>query len=102
MTYYHAVYDLSKQLFAILAESLCIPFDFFEDFLRGEVSLARFLHLFTTAMKTARGVDAHTDFGAMTLLWQDTVRGLQILHPKTQSWVDVDHIRTAYVVNWRT
>ena len=100
MAYYHAVYDLSKQLFAILAESLRIPSDFFEDFLTDEVSLARFLHYPPTpAMKTARGVGAHTDFGAMTLLWQDTVGGLQILHPKTQGWIDVDPIRGAYVVN---
>ena len=100
MEYYHATYALSKQLFSILAKSLRLPSEFFDDFLRDEVSLARFLHYPPTPpMKTARGVGAHTDFGAMTLLWQDNVGGLQILHPKTNSWINVDPLPGAYVVN---
>jgi len=50
-------------------------------------------------MSTARGVAAHTDFAAMTLLWQDAVGGLQIFHPKTQSRIDVVPIPGTYVVN---
>jgi isopenicillin N synthase-like dioxygenase len=100
MAYYSAVYDLSKQLFAILARSLKLSETFFEDFLQDEVSLARHLHYPPTpSMTTARGVGAHTDFRAMTRLWQDTVSGLQIFHPKTQSWIDVTPIPGAYVVN---
>ena len=100
MEYYNAVYALSSQLFSILAQSLKLPADFFEDFLDREVSLARFLHYPPTPpVTTARGVGAHTDFGAMTLLWQDLVGGLQILHPRTGTWIDVVPIPGAYVVN---
>jgi len=100
MAYYHAVFELSRKLFAILARSLRIREDFFEDFLEGEVSLARFLHYPPTPpVKSSRGVGAHTDFGAMTLLWQDMVGGLQIFHPKVQDWIDVAPIQGAYVVN---
>jgi isopenicillin N synthase-like dioxygenase len=100
MAYYHAVYDLSKQLFSMLAQTLRLSPTFFEEFLKDEVSLARFLHYPPTpSTKTSRGVGAHTDFGAMTLLWQDQVGGLQIFHPKVQSWIDVTPIPGAYVVN---
>ncbi len=100
MEYYNAVYSLSTQLFRVLARSLQLPEDFFEDFLDREVSLARFLHYPPTPrVTTSRGVGAHTDFGAMTLLWQDLVGGLQILHPRTNTWIDVDPIPGAYVVN---
>ena len=43
MEYYHALCVLSKQLFSILAKSLGNQPDLFDDFLREEVSLARFL-----------------------------------------------------------
>jgi len=100
MAYYRAVYALSKQLFSILAQSLRLPQTFFEEFLEEEVSLARFLHYPPTPpTKESRGVGAHTDFGAMTLLWQDQVGGLQIFHPTTKSWIDVTPIPGAYVVN---
>jgi isopenicillin N synthase-like dioxygenase len=35
----------------------------------------------------------------MTLLWQDSVGGLQIHYPRTESWIDVVPIPGAYVVN---
>src|ERR1700737_2856992 len=44
MAYYHAVYEMSKQLFAILALSMHLSPRFFDEFLKDEVSLARFLH----------------------------------------------------------
>jgi isopenicillin N synthase-like dioxygenase len=100
MAYYHAVYKLSKQLFSMLAQTLNLPAEFFVEFLEDEVSLARFLHYPPTPpTKESRGVGAHTDFGAMTLLWQDNVGGLQIHHPITQCWIDVVPIKGAYVVN---
>jgi len=48
---------------------------------------------------TVRGVDAHTDFGGLTLLRSDIVSGLQIFHPKTQIQIDVGPIAEPYVVN---
>jgi hypothetical protein len=46
-----------------------------------------------------RGVGAHTDFGALTLLLQDTVGGLEVLHKKTGTWHAVPPIEGAYVCN---
>jgi isopenicillin N synthase-like dioxygenase len=36
-----------------------------------------------------RGIGAHTDFGALTLLMQDTVSGLQVWDREVEEWYDV-------------
>ena len=46
-----------------------------------------------------RGVGAHTDFGALTLLLQDDVGGLEVLHKKTGTWHPVPPVQGAYVCN---
>lgn len=46
-----------------------------------------------------RGVGAHTDFGALTLLLQDTVGGLEVLDKRTNTWHPVPPISGAYVCN---
>lgn len=46
-----------------------------------------------------RGVGAHTDFGALTLLLQDSVGGLEVLHKRTGTWHAVPPVEGAYVCN---
>jgi len=51
-----------------------------------------------TAQRT-RGIGAHTDFGALTLLLQDEIGGLEVFHKPTQSWHSVTPVKDAFVVN---
>jgi len=44
-----------------------------------------------------RGVGEHTDYGLLTLLYQDDVGGLQIRHE--DSWIDVPYVPGSFVVN---
>lgn len=37
------------------------------------------------------GIGAHRDFGALTLLLQGDVGGLQVLNEGTGEWIDVSH-----------
>jgi isopenicillin N synthase-like dioxygenase len=46
-----------------------------------------------------KGVGAHTDFGALTLLLQDSIGGLEVLHKPTGTWHHVTPIEGAYVIN---
>lgn len=51
----------------------------------------------TTAPDVDLGVGAHTDYGFLTLLKQDTVGGLQVRHG--ESWLDVPDVPDSFVCN---
>jgi isopenicillin N synthase-like dioxygenase len=40
----------------------------------------------------------HTDYGSITLLWQDGVSGLEVEHPSTHQWISVEPIKGATCV----
>jgi isopenicillin N synthase-like dioxygenase len=76
MEYYNAVHTLSKTMFRIIALSLGLPEDSFDYFASDPdgICLCRAHHYPSTLKDDSgrkRGVGAHTDFGALTLLLQD-------------------------------
>ncbi|EXJ92800.1 hypothetical protein A1O3_01354 [Capronia epimyces CBS 606.96] len=104
MAYFDAVHDLSKAVFRLLALSLDLSEDHFDAFAADPdgLCLCRAHHYPPTPVDAAgrtRGVGAHTDFGALTLLLQDEVGGLEVLHKPTGTWHNVPPIKGAYVCN---
>ena len=103
MAYYHAVYELACDVLRLIALTLGVDESFFDSFTNDAVATMRFLHYPPAAPdsdeKLSRGIGAHTDFGAITLLMQDTVDGLQVLDESTGEWFDVVPVPGAYVVN---
>lgn len=102
--YYDSVHELSMKLFRLMALSLDLDEDYFDEFGSDPdgLCLCRSHHYPPTPPDTAgrtRGVGAHTDFGAMTLLLQDVVGGLEVLHKRTGTWHAVAPVEGAYVVN---
>ncbi|KAL2812183.1 hypothetical protein BJX63DRAFT_421922 [Aspergillus granulosus] len=103
MEYYHAVYELAKDVLAVLALTLDVGEDFFDSLTDGGVATMRMLHYPSQPKdedeKLNRGIGAHTDFGCVTLLLQDEVDGLQVLDTPSGEWLDVQPTPGAYVVN---
>ncbi|TVY37181.1 2-oxoglutarate-dependent dioxygenase [Lachnellula occidentalis] len=108
--YFTAINNLAIQVLDLLALTLPYGRDVFSNFKTGHVvAPLRLLHY--PPSQPLRGTDpsnsdqaqlgagAHTDFGAITILLQDTNPGLQVLHPRTQGFVPVPPIPGAFVVN---
>ncbi len=45
------------------------------------------------------GVAPHTDYGCITLLWQDQVGGLQVREIANDTWIDAPPVEGSFVVN---
>lgn len=91
-------------MFRLMALSLSLNKSYFDEFADDPngICLCRSHHYPPTPPDAAgrtRGVGAHTDFGALTLLLQDKVGGLEVLHKPTGSWHAVTPIEGAYVCN---
>lgn len=100
MEYYHAVFDLAKDVLAVLALTLGVESSYFDPLTDGAVATMRYLHYPAQPKdedeKLNRGIGAHTDFGCVTLLLQDDVEGLQVLDMPTGQWLDVRHFDTLF------
>ncbi|KAJ5719299.1 oxidoreductase [Penicillium malachiteum] len=85
-----------------LAWSLDLEDDFFSSFYEEPVATLRLLHYppqDPATIDTERGIGAHTDFGAVKILLQDQIGGLQVWNSSSTEWVDVTPLPSAYVVN---
>lgn len=107
--YYKLMFDLSLTVLDILAKGLPYGDDVFEEFKSNDaVAALRLLHYppDKSGDEKQLGAGAHTDFGAITLLLQDEVGGLQVWDSTASSssekegkWVDVPPNPSAYVFN---
>ncbi|OTA76415.1 hypothetical protein M434DRAFT_383522 [Hypoxylon sp. CO27-5] len=102
--YFAAMRSLSVKMFRLLALSLRLDEHYFDAFAgsRDSISLCRTHRYPRVSVEKAgksRGIGAHTDFGAMTLLLQDDIGGLEVFHRPTSTWNAVPYVEDAYVVN---
>ncbi|KAJ5970548.1 uncharacterized protein N7479_000466 [Penicillium vulpinum] len=100
--YHDAMIGLSVSIMQVLARTLGLGDDTFGDFCDHPVSILRLLHYPPQEVDTSdveRGIGAHTDFGAITMLLQDDTGGLQVWNNVSSEWVDVTPVPGAYVVN---
>jgi isopenicillin N synthase-like dioxygenase len=92
---------LGQQVMALLALGLGLPADWFAAAYTSQPTiLFRIFHyppLPASADSELQGVGEHTDYGLLTLLYQDDVGGLQVKHDS--GWIDVPHVPGSFVVN---
>ena len=96
-----AMSALSRRLMGLIAQALGLPAHHFDDGMRHPAPVLRLLHYppqQASQLDRQIGSGAHTDWGALTLLWQDDAGGLQVQAPDGQ-WLDVPPEPGAFVVN---
>lgn len=95
--------DLHHQLLCAIAEGLGLEKDWFKQYITAGDHVLRLLH-YPSVPKSVLEQDgavragSHTDYGTVTLLFQDMSGGLQVRTPDG-SWQDIPPIEGAIVIN---
>ncbi len=100
--YFAKMFSLALKVLDLIALGMPYGPKVFEEFVSNDaVASIRLLHYPPDKSNDARqlGAGAHTDFGAITLLLQDEVGGLQVWDYNNKEWVDVTPNPDAFVVN---
>ncbi|XP_076926074.1 protein LATERAL BRANCHING OXIDOREDUCTASE 1-like [Bidens hawaiensis] len=94
------VQKLSYKLLALISLSLNLPEDRFEPFFKDHGSYARLSHYPPClAPDLALGVGRHKDGGALTILAQDDVGGLEVKRKSDRKWIFVKPTPNAFIIN---
>lgn len=98
--YQKAVQELSFTLLELIALSLNLPAKRLNGFFKNSTSFIRLNHYPPCpSPDLALGVGRHKDGGALTVLAQDDVGGLDVKRKSDGEWVRVKPIRNSYIIN---
>ncbi|MFC4275467.1 isopenicillin N synthase family dioxygenase [Achromobacter aloeverae] len=99
--YYQHVFEAGQRVLEGIALSLDLKRDYFRSMYKHPLVRARLLHYPPQPPEAAAGqygAAPHTDFGCITILWQDEVGGLQVRN-RSGEWVPAPYIDGTFVVN---
>lgn len=104
LSFFHVCKELHRQIMSAIALGMSLPEHFFDDFVHEGDNNLRLLHYppvrKETFQKNPHQVRAgeHSDYGSVTLLFQDRHGGLQVRSPKG-TFIDAPPIADTIVVN---
>lgn len=101
--HYQEMHALSQTLLQALALALGADKAIFEQAFKKPISALRMIHYpprqqAANGSTEIKGAGEHTDYGCITLLYQDPVGGLQVRNLQGQ-WLDAPFIEGSFVVN---
>lgn len=102
--YFHEAQRVARTLTTIFADALGEPSGFFDDLTDHSIDVLRMNNYAlppgtdVTLDGDLTGMGEHTDFGIVTVLWADQVRGLQVLGGDGV-WHDVSPVDDALLIN---
>ena len=101
LDFYQRCLVVARKLQGDTATLLNVPRDFFHSRITGENITLRLLHYPPLATRESGqlGAGAHTDYGLLTLLFQDQVGGLEVLGRHSDNWIPVAPRAGEIVVN---
>ncbi|GLT39994.1 hypothetical protein SLA2020_141570 [Shorea laevis] len=98
--YAEEVSKLSHKLLELIALSLGLPADRFHGFFKEQTTFIRLNHYPPCPVPhLALGVGRHKDSGALTVLAQDDVGGLEVRRKSDGEWIRVKPTPDAYIIN---
>lgn len=101
LAYYKSMEQLAAHILTLFAQALELPPEWFAEKITRHRSALRALNYPKLDKALAAGevrAGAHTDYGSMTILLQDSVGGLQVLN-RAGSWVDATPRANSFVIN---
>lgn len=98
--YTKQVEKLAFKLLELISMSLGLPADRLNGYFKDQISFARLNHYPPCpSPHLALGVGRHKDGGALTVLAQDEVGGLEIALRLNGEWIPVKPIPDAFIIN---
>lgn len=101
LAYAGAMEELGRRLFVAFATALELPEDYFTRSFENPTTFLRLLHYPPqpeTSSDEEFGSAPHTDYGAITMLAQDSTGGLHVRH-RSGDWIEATPIPGTFVVN---
>ncbi|MBT3145627.1 2OG-Fe(II) oxygenase [Neptunomonas sp. CHC150] len=100
-THYWRMLELGKTILKGIAVALGIAPDYFDSRFTHPISVLRFIHYppaSALSQDNQIGAGAHTDYGCITILYQDEVGGLQVQN-RQGDWIDATPVPDTFVIN---
>jgi isopenicillin N synthase-like dioxygenase len=93
--YIDGMHELAAQTMGLLAESMGLSPNYFDEFCSKPVATTRLVKYPIEGAQAG----AHTDFGALTFLLQDSSGGLQVFDKSSNQWIEATPLPGSFVVN---
>jgi isopenicillin N synthase-like dioxygenase len=102
LSFHRKVYELGLEVLRSFTIGLNLKENLFDEkFSNGEVTLLRLLHyppLPDSVKEKQIRCGEHTDYGALTILFQDSLGGLQVRH-RNGDWIQAPYIPDTILIN---